>query len=304
MSLKKKIISILNKAPYIRGLYNESQHFKSNSCFPPGHFYSPIISVDDIRKRENEIWSYRKNDGIQGIRLNTNQQRELVKEFAKYYGEIPFTDTKNEVNRYYFNNHYYSYTDAIFLYSMIRHFCPKKIIEIGSGFSSAVMLDINNFFLDNRINLIFIEPFPDRLNSLINDNDRLSTTIIEKNVQDIELGIFEKLNVGDILFVDSTHIVKTGSDVNFILFEIMPRLKSGVLIHFHDIAYPFEYPKEWVFMGRNWNENYFLKAFLMYNNEFEIILFSSYLHTHHKDVFEEMPLCYKNGGGNLWLRKK
>src|SRR5205814_62343 len=119
-----------------------------------------------------------------------------------------------------------------------------------------------------------------------------------------KLETFEKLNSGDILFVDSTHVVKTGNDVNYILFEIIPRLKSGVLIHFHDIFYPFEYPKDWVFMGRNWNEDYFLKAFLMYNNEFEIILFSDYLHKHHKEIFKEMPLCYKNSGGNLWIRKK
>ncbi|MCS6819760.1 MAG: hypothetical protein NZ522_07390, partial [Chitinophagales bacterium] len=67
---------------------------------------------------------------------------------------------------------------------------------------------------------------------------------------------------------------------------------------------PFEYPKTWVFRGVNWNEDYFLRAFLMYNNEFEIILFADYLHKHHKHVFENMPLCYRNTGGNLWLVKK
>ncbi len=92
--------------------------------------------------------------------------------------------------------------------------------------------------------------------------------------------------------------------MNYILFEILPRLKSGVLIHFHDIFYPFEYPRDWVFMGRNWNENYFLKAFLMYNNQFEIKLFSHYLHQHHSTVFKEMPLVYRNGGGNLWIEKE
>ena len=118
------------------------------------------------------------------------------------------------------------------------------------------------------------------------------------------MDFFEILQSGDILFIDSTHIAKTGSDVNHILFDILPILKSGVLIHFHDVSYPFEYPKEWVYMGRNWNENYFLRAFLMYNNNFEIILFSDYLHKHYIEAFKDMPLSLKDPGMNLWLKKK
>src|SRR5690606_22964232 len=115
---------------------------------------------------------------------------------------------------------------------------------------------------------------------------------------------FDRLEADDILFIDSTHVAKTGSDVNYILFEILPRLKSGVLIHFHDVFYPFEYPRDWVFAGRNWNEDYLLRAFLMYNPAFEIILFSHYLHKHHPDAFAAIPLCYNNRGGNLWIVKK
>jgi predicted O-methyltransferase YrrM len=228
----------------------------------------------------------------------------LVQLFEQYYSEIPFTENKNNKTRYYFENGVYSYTDAIFLYSMIRHFKPKQIIEIGSGFSSSIILDTNEHFMNNSIKLTCIEPYTDRLKSLLNNNDENTTIIIEKDVQDVHIETFEKLNSGDFLFVDSTHVVKTGSDVNYILFEILPKLKSGVFIHFHDIFYPFEYPKDWVFIGRNWNEDYFLQAFLMYNNKFEIKLFSHYLHKHHKEVFNKMPLCYKNHGGNLWLMKK
>ena len=115
--------------------------------------------------------------------------------------------------------------------------------------------------------------------------------------------LFDELAENDILFIDSTHVSKTGSDVNYILFEILPRLKPGVFIHFHDVFYPFEYPREWVFGGFNWNENYLLHAFLMYNETFEIKIFADYLHVHHKEIFKEMPLCYKNTGGNLWLQK-
>lgn len=304
MNLKQTLISILNKLPYVRKLYQENMNFKKNSCFPPGHFYSTIISVENIKKRQDEIWSKENVDGIKGVNLNANEQVSLVKQFEQYYSEIPFTEYKNSNSRYYFENGFYSYTDAIFLYSMIRHFKPKQIIEIGSGFSSSVMLDTNECFFNKSINLTFIEPYADRLKSLLREDDYNTTVIIEKDVQDIKIEAFEKLNHNDILFVDSTHVVKTGSDVNYILFEILPKLKSGVLIHFHDIFYPFEYPKDWVFKGRNWNEDYFLRAFLMYNPEFEIKLFSHYLHRHNKFVFDNMPLCFKNAGGNLWLIKK
>jgi len=304
MNLKRNLISILNKLPYIRGVYQENINLKKNSAFPPGHYYSTIICIEDIKNRQNEIWSMEKIDGIDGVNLNTDEQIKLVKQFEQYYSGIPFTENKSNDNRYYFENGFYSYTDAIFLYSIILHFKPKQIIEIGSGFSSSVMLDTNEHFFKNSIKLTFIEPYIDRLKSLLKENDYETTTIIEKDVQGVNVEVFEKLNAGDILFIDSTHVVKTGSDVNYIFFEILPKLKSGVLIHFHDIFYPFEYPKDWVFKGRNWNEDYFLRAFLMYNNEFEIKLFSDYLHKHHKHIFDNMSLCFKNAGGNLWLIKK
>lgn len=278
--------------------------YKKNSLFPAGHFYSPVISVEEIKKRQDVIWDAAKQPTIPGIDLNTESQLQRIEEFSKYYAEIPFAAKKNEATRYYFENPFFSYTDAIFLYSMMRQYKPKKIIEIGSGFSSAVMLDVNTIFFNNEIDLTFIEPYPDRLNQLLTTKDKKTTNLVEKNVQNVSLDIFEQLNAGDILFVDSSHVVKTGSDVNYIIFEILPKLKPGVIIHFHDIFYPFEYPKEWVFTKRNWNEDYFLKAFLMYNTNFSILLFSHYLHLHHPEVFSKIPLCYKNKGGNLWLLKK
>jgi predicted O-methyltransferase YrrM len=304
MKIKNIILNLLNSLPYIKSIYKENLTFKRNACYPPGHFYSSIIDVEAIKKRENEIWKNETVDDVAGINLNTENQLKLAKDLAEYYNELPFKGEKTSNLRYYFNNSYYSYTDGIVFYSMIRHFKPKQIIEIGSGFSSALTLDTNNLFFNSQIKLTFIDPYPERLYSLISDNDKKSTTIIEKDVQLISLEIFEKLEAGDILFIDSTHVAKTGSDVNYILFEILPRLKAGVLIHFHDIFFPFEYPREWVFKGKNWNEDYFLKAFLMYNNSFEIKLFSNYLHQLHKEAFENMPLCYNNHGGNLWIQKK
>ena len=272
----------------------------ANTCFKPGHFYSPIVSIKDIKERETQIWSENSNKSLAGINLNSDKQIDLLKEFSKYYKEQPFTKNKDK-NRYYFENTLYSYTDAIILYSFLRHFNPKIIIEAGSGFSSALMLDTAESFLPD-LKLSFIEPYPKRLKSLLTKKDKENVDILESKIQDIEPSYFEALEKNDILFIDSTHVSKTGSDVNFILFNILARLKEGVLIHFHDIFYPFEYSKNWVYQGRSWNESYILRAFLMNNNSFEIILFNDYLHKHHKSSFEQMPLCYKNTGGSIWLK--
>ncbi len=298
--ITKKVKDFLNKLPYIKTLHKHTL----SSFYPNGHYYSPVFSIEDIKKRENEIWKNVNKDGIFGIELKTEEQKKLIFQLSKYYKELPFKKEEKAKIRYYYKNAYYSYADGIILYSMIRHFKPKRIIEIGSGFSSAVMLDTNELFFNNQIDLTFIEPYPERLNKLMKEDDKKQTIVVESDVQLVSLNVFEKLQAGDILFIDSTHVSKIGSDVNYILFEILPILKNGVLIHFHDVFYPFEYPKDWVFQGINWNEDYILKAFLMYNDKFEIKLFAEYLFQLHKEFFIDMPLCYNNAGGNLWIKKK
>ena len=300
----KTIKNLLNRLPYIRTLYRENKTLKRNSRFPSGHFYSPIVSLEELKQKEEKIWKLNKDNEPLGISLNFESQRQLLKEFTTYYKELPFNKTKSNSLRYYFENKFYSYTDGIVLYSMIRHFKPKRIIEIGSGFSSSVMMDTNQLFFNNAIELTFIEPFPDRLHSLMNEADKDSCVVFQDSVQNINVSLFKKLEKNDILFIDSSHIVKTGSDVNFILFNVLPIINKGVLIHFHDIFYPFEYPKKWVFSGFNWNEAYFVKAFLMYNEAFKIVLFSDLMHKINKDAFACMPLTYLNTGGNLWLEKQ
>jgi predicted O-methyltransferase YrrM len=303
MQLKQNIIDLLNTMPYIRGLHRKNKELVRYSMYPPGHFYSPIVSFEDIIERQDRLWAGEKKDSVACIELNNEGQLSLMRELEHYYEEMPFTEHKNEKNRFYLMNDYYTYTDAIVLYSMIRHHSPKKIFEIGSGFSSAVMLDTNMLFFKDEIDITFIEPYADRLKSLLRESDRKHSHLIERRIQDVDPSIFESLEENDILFIDSSHVVKTGSDVNHILFEILPRLKSGVLIHFHDIFYPFEYRRDWVLKGRNWNEDYFLRSFLMYNEKFRIILFADYLHKHHAEAFAKMNLCYRDTGGCLWIKK-
>jgi hypothetical protein len=143
------------------------------------------------------------------------------------------------------------------------------------------------------------------LHSLLKSSDGSGIQIIPNDLQDVSPDIYATLEKGDILFIDSTHVSKINSDVNHIFFEILPQLKSGVYIHFHDIYFPFEYPKEWIYQGRAWNEAYMLRAFLQNNNEFEITLFNSFLGHFHSNMLQtEMPLCTKNPGSSIWLRKR
>lgn len=270
---------------------------------PPGHFYSPIASIDEVKLREKELFD-QIPDQILGVNLNEQKQLELLKHFKLFYDEQPFESEKKEGLRYFFENPNYLYSDAIFLHCMIRHLKPKRIIEAGSGYSSCVTLDTNELFFNNSIACTFIEPYPELLYSLIKEDDKDRIEIISKKLQEIEVSKFEELTSGDILFIDSTHVSKIGSDVNYIFFQILPRIQSGVYIHFHDIFYPFEYPKSWIYEGRAWNEDYVLRAFLQYNHQFEIQLFNTYLEYFHEAYFhQEMPLCMRNTGGSIWLKK-
>ena len=301
--MKKFLKSQLNKLPYVKGLYKQVEAYEKNAHYPPGHYYSPIISMDEVRAREQQIWKDESAASIPGVELNLNAQQELLQQLAEYYSDLPFGADKKEGLRYYFENNMYSYTDGIILYSLLRYLKPKRIIEVGSGFSSALMLDVNQHYFENSIELHFIEPNPQRLYANIGDIEKQNVSIKEKMVQDVPPEYYDRLEAGDILFIDSTHVSKTGSDVNYIFFEILPRLKPGVWIHFHDIFYPFEYPKGWVYQGRNWNENYMLRAFLMSNTDYSVRLFPHYLHLQKPDLFKGMPLAFKNLGGNIWIEK-
>ena len=193
----------------------------------------------------------------------------------------------------------------------MRQFQPRRIVEVGSGFSSAAMLDVNDRFLGRKLQFTFIEPYPDRLNSLLSAGDKSSCKILVKGVQQVELDAFQSLEENDFLFVDSSHVGKSHSDVLHILFEILPRLNKGVLVHFHDVMWPFEYPQSWLEEGRAFNEAYFLRAFLQHNSAFEVLFFNSFMMAQHAELLRiKMPRMLKSpstpetiGNSSLWLRK-
>ncbi len=268
----------------------------------PGHYYSPIPSLAETQRDAHRIWDQRARQ-LPGIDLQEASQLALLSEVARYAGDVPLRRPGDDTTlRYAFPNDYFSDGDAALLCCMLRHLRPHRVIEVGSGYSSAMMLDTNDLFLDGRVSFTFIEPFPQRLHSLLGPSDREKTNILRHNVQQAPLELFDTLAAGDILFIDSSHVARTGGDVNFLLFDVLPRLQPGVYVHIHDVIYPFEYPRVWVTEGRAWNEAYILRAFLQYNSAFRIALFSNYLVEFHLDAIQPpFSQCQQLPNGSIWL---
>jgi hypothetical protein len=274
------------------------------SSFPPGHYYSPIPAQADLLEHADRIWPDPPPRSVPGIDLNEEGQLALLAELAQYYPEQPFSDEKQEGLRYYFQNDMFSYADALYLYGMLRKLRPHRLIEVGSGYSSSVTLDTNERFLGGQVQCTFVDPEPQRLLSLLSADDWSTVEIIPGQIQDVPLTRFDALGANDILFIDSSHVSKAGSDVNHLFFEVLPRLAAGVYVFLHDMFYPFEYPREWLEWGRHYTEDYLIRAFLMHNHDYEMVLFGSYLYTFHADRMRElMPLTLHNPGASLWLRK-
>jgi predicted O-methyltransferase YrrM len=312
VSVRTILKAAVKRLPIIYGILSERDRMRSELAafrtsepfVPPGHFYSPIPSLDEIRKDESRIFgSVPRN--IAGVDLHEDEQLRLLETLAAFYEEMPFERHKREGLRYYFENPSYGYSDAILLYGMMRFLKPARVVEVGSGFSSCVMLDTNERFFGRSVALTFIEPHPERLLSLVTDADTRGVTLVRSRLQDVDLGAFDALQANDILFIDSTHVGKIGSDVNRLFFDILPRLSPGVHVHFHDVFFPFEYPRVWAYEGRAWNEAYLLRAFLQYNSAFRVVLMNTFMARFHEPFFRErMPLCLVNTGGSLWIRKE
>ena len=269
--------------------------------FPVGHFYSPLPSRTEIA----EAFA-RGGFGppFPAIDLNEKGQFARLERFAAWYPEQPFPEVQTPGRRFYLDNISYGHYDAIMLYGMLREARPRRIVEVGSGFSSAAMLDLNESVLGGGVHFTFIDPDMKRLRPLLRADDAGRATLIEKRVQEVSLEPFQALGENDVLFIDSSHVSKIGSDVNRLYFDVLPALAPGVLIHIHDVAGNLEYPRDWLEGGRAWNEQYLLRAFLMNNRDYRIELFSAWLWNQRHDLIrEKMPMCARGGGGQMWLRK-
>ena len=166
-------------------------------------------------------------------------------------------------------------------------------------------MDTVGRYLDTETSVTVVDPYPDYLRTLLTDDETSRVRVIDKPIQAVGLELYDTLGENDILFIDSTHVAKTGSDVCHEFFNILPFLNEGVLVHFHDVFYPFEYPEQWIYdENRSWNEIYLMRAFLMNNDAFEIVFFNDYFWRFYRDeIMSTYPDFAKNPGGALWLRK-
>lgn len=286
----------------VRGIWGAAAALRRPLWVPPGHYYSPIASRADVGRAVATLPGTADSRGtVAGLDLREPAQRELAATLSAHWSQVPAT--RREGWRYHPDNPMFGLADAAIYHSMLRELRPRRLIEVGSGFSSAIALDTADRCLPD-LEFTFIEPYPDRLLGLLSDGDRQRCRLVRSAVQDVPLDTYDQLGAGDVLFIDSTHVSKVGSDVNWLVFEVLPRLADGVVVHFHDIFWPFEYPREWLEEGRGWTENYLLRAFLSYNDRFEVLLFNSWLWRAEPELVRAtLPSTVDEVPGGIWLRK-
>ena len=270
-----------------RALWRRTKDFVSRNLFlffqrlgvhvMPVHYYSPIPDTSELR-RSLEKW-YRPSS-LPGIDLNVEGQHRLLEQLRRFKVEYDNLPPFSEISARGYGEGYGEIESQI-LHAMVRHFKPRRVIEVGSGVSTFYFV---NALAANRdahgINprMTCIEPHPKQA---LYQFEQFNVNIIPTNVQDIPSTLFEELDDGDILFIDSTHVVRINGDVNFLFLEVVPTLRPGVLIHVHDVPFPYPTldPTVWIFQRRMfWTEPALVQAFLAYNRAFEILLCGSYLH--------------------------
>ena len=280
---------------YGRPTYDERMNY--SEAHPFNHYESPFSN-----RMEYETAVKWQNISPQHIDLNIEIQKKFIKiigQFTKDY----FDKYDENSFRWMSNNCWFGDGDGTAYHSMIRYFNPKRIIEIGSGFSTAIALDTLEFW-NVRSKITCIEPYPKRLYSVIKESDKKKINIIEDFVQNVSISEFQKLEKNDILFIDSSHVLKSGGDVFMEYLQIMPQLKSGVIIHIHDIFYPFQYPPECTSGGRPYTEAFLLHALLMDNPYYEILFWGNYVGNHHIKEYKSHLKTISDFGCSFWMRKK
>jgi hypothetical protein len=250
--------------------------------------------IPDMKLLPPSIWGERSE--FRGIDFDLDGQMELLRsKLAPYFGEFqPPLEPTGVGTEYYLHNKMYGPVDAHVLYSMIRSGRPKRIIETGSGFSSKVIrmaLDANAGEGHTCEYKIF-DPYPGQSADIAAPLKMAAAPNLQKiSATDVPVEEFQRLEAGDILFADTSHTVKTGGEVNYLILDVLPALKPGVIVHIHDIYLPWELPRDWIERFRYyWAEQYLLHAFLVFNPEYEIV-FSSWgaVHEHGEEVARIIP---------------
>lgn len=277
--------------------------FKRVGVFPiADHYYEPLFNETHLKR------SLDSKRNLPGIKWNDDAQLSLLAQFNYHeeLGAIPYHKT-NDPLQFYYGNPSLGPADAEYLYCMIRHFKPGRIIEIGSGYSTLMAKQAigNNTEEDTsyKCEQICIEPYE------MPWLEKTGVQVMRKLVEDVDISFFSSLQNNDILFIDSSHIIRPQGDVLFEFLEILPTLNPGVIIHIHDIFSPKDYTKKHLVDDvLFWNEQYLLEAFLSCNSEFVIIGALNYLKTHFPDKLNsKLPILKNNPDhvpGSFWIKKE
>ena len=275
-----------------------------NTSHPNGHFYSPVVDTSELSERINDLWP----SGIPecpGVSFNDESiVRVLTEWFPQFMSDFNYPEQAiaSDESQFFIQNSQYSWLDCRALFVILRQLQPKKIIEIGSGFSSLLTADVNRRFFANNMEFVCVEPYP---RAFLSTGIAGITQLDVRKVQELEPTYFDRLAAGDILFIDSSHVCKTGSDVNHLYLKVLPRLKPGVIVHIHYIFLPFEYLKEWVLEeNRSWNEQYLLQSMLQHSVRYEILFASYYAYARFPELVVNAlntPKGHGYGGSSIWL---
>ncbi|MDP9432721.1 MAG: class I SAM-dependent methyltransferase [Actinomycetota bacterium] len=270
----------------------------------PNHFYSPI---PDVSQLPDALWETESE--LPGIDMRDAEQLRLLGELSANFG-----DEFNALPRsaagpleYFVDNQAFESVDGEMLYALIRKYKPSRVLEVGSGWSTLCSLAaLRRNAAEGAPGEVFaIEPYPYDFVRQLADDPLVHLRV--EQLQTFPLSTFEQLQPNDILFIDSSHVLRTGSDVQYEFLEVLPRVPSGVLIHVHDIFLPGEYPRSWVTEEhRFWNEQYLLQAFLIGNRDVEVLWSSSYMHRRHPDELRSAVASYDPATrfpGSFWLRR-
>jgi predicted O-methyltransferase YrrM len=276
----------------------------------PVHFYSP---VPDTRQLRHNLERWHREWSLAGIDLDLEHQRDWIGQLADFQSEFDTLPSEADVASRGFGEGYGEVESRI-LYAMLRKIKPATVIEVGSGvstFFAASALSMNRHDDDDgrTPRIVSIEPYPYRtLRTLPGLIPGVQFDMITRQVQDVELEVFQELNDGDVLFIDSSHVSKLDSDVNRLYLEVLPSLRPGVFIHIDDIPFPYQAlnPEHWIFKKhRFWNEAALLNAFLAFNSSFRIMFSLSYLHCKQPDVLQTLlPYdAFQHHPSSIWLQR-
>ena len=290
----------------LREVRGEVEMHRARLWVPPGHQLSPITDPNDPYVRETGMLRADALKDREDLAIDEAEMLQLLGWLGEHAAKFPFDASLSPRWRFYTGNGHFGHADAAIFFAMLMEFKPARYIELGCGHASLLAMDVNDHFLDRAVEMTFYDPRPDGIGAILSQLDAYREQVHTRRSQDVPEKVFQQLRRGDILSIESSHVAKTGSDVCDIFFRILPLLAPGVLIHIHDIYYPFEYPDSWVVQeNRSWNETYLLRAFLQYNAKFRVRLFNNLLLRRQIEAFEKaFPGIDDPQGSSLWLEKR